>query len=207
MRREAGAPPWTREIAAEGEPERLPLGCPARGLRGVRSMRILVLALSLWSPVLPAQAEEAPAADAPIGPAAQPLPQPAPGGKGPGMGRGYQLNTPGPGRGYPGYRSGPGFAGPAGDPAYESIAPSGLGPGRGPGGGAVPPPRLPLFTGDFPVYGTSPGIGPGQGRQRYRGGPGYPGLRGPGTSYKGHRQYGRPPLYPIRQPQGQDWAE
>ena len=165
-----------------GEPERLPLGRPARGLTRVRSLRVFVLALSFWTLVLLAQAKEASAPDVPVGPVVQPLAQPATGGKGPGMGRSYQRNTPGPGRGYPGYRSGP-------------------------AGAAAPAPNLPPDPGDFPVYGPPPGLGPGYGGQRYRGGPGYPGLRGPGTGYPRHRQYANPPLYPVRPPKGQDRTE
>lgn len=122
-------------------------------------MRILVLALSLWPLVLPAQPEEPPAAGSPPGPSVRPLLQPAP---------------------------------------------SAPGEGLGAGGGAVPELALPPAPADRRVHGPPPGLGRGYGGPRYRGGPGYPGLRGPGTSYPGHRHYGNPPLYPIRPPGGQD---
>lgn len=57
---------------------------------------------------------------------------------------------------------------------------------------------------DFPPYGPPPGWGPPMDRQRQRMGPGYPGLRGPGTGYPQHRQYGNPIRYPAWAPRGSD---
>ena len=166
----------------------------------MRSLRPMPLLLFVGVLSLPVQAQETPVLTSPEGFAALPLTQPAAGGKGPGMGPGYQRGTPGPGRGFPGYRSGPAGAGPARGP----VAPPAAGAGWGAGGGPVPDLALPPDPGDLPVYGPPPGLGRNYGGQRYRGGPGYPGLRGPGTSYPGHRHYGSPPLYPIRPPGGQD---
>lgn len=166
----------------------------------MRFPRPFPLLLTLGALSMPVLAQEQPELTSPEGVVAQPLTQPAPGGKGPGMGRGYQRSTPGPGRGYPGYRSGSAGDGPVRGPAATPAPGLGLGPGKG----TAPGLGLPPNPGDLPVYGPPPGLGPGYGGQRYRGGPGYPGLRGPGTSYPGHRQYGSPPRYPIRPPAGQD---
>jgi len=103
---------------------------------------------------------------------------PAPGGHGPGMGRGYQSQTPSPGQGGPGYRGGY-----SGDPAAVAESPNA--PINSPyHREAVPPSQL---------YGR-----PGYGRGGRGYGVGYPGYRGQGGSgYPQHRQYGNPPRYPA----------
>jgi len=158
----------------------------------------LVVGLSLTNPAHAAS-------QAGDGPTAEPSPLPVPGGKGPGMGRSYQQNTPGPGRGSPGYRAGSGKKAPppvdAAAAAAAARGPQGSGLARqrqAPGLGSPPP------GADYPVYGPPPGLGRGHGGQRFRSGPGYPGLRGPGTGYPRHRQYGSPPLYPSRPSGGQN---
>jgi hypothetical protein len=95
---------------------------------------------------------------------------------------------------YPAYRAG------QSDPAAPAAAPS----SRTRGLGQPPRPSTgdPSVRDNLPLYGPPPGWGPTMDRQRQRMGPGYPGLRGPGTGYPQHRQYGNPIRYPA--PRGSD---
>jgi len=126
------------------------------------------------------------------------------GGKGPGMGRGYQQATPGPGRGSPNYRGGNGGtrettgevatadavdANAVPEMVLESYPGWPRYPGRRGYGLGYP-------YGDqypYPYRGRGAGYGPGRsGGYGY----GYPGYRGRGgTGYPGHRQYASPPYY------------
>ena len=89
------------------------------------------------------------------------------------------------------------------NPAILSFAgiPAGPSTARGLGQPPRPAPDTPTAGQEYPVYGPPPGLGPPMGRQRPGGGPGYPGLRGPGTGYPKHRQYANPPRYPSPAPQ------
>ena len=130
---------------------------------------------------------------------------PAAGGKGPGMGRGYQQSTPGPGRGGQNYRDG-NSGGP--DMPADSVA---MDQAAGEAatttaGEFYPAPGWPQNRGrrgyglGYPYAGQDTysyrgrGAGYSPGRRGY--GYGYPGYRGRGgTGYPGHRQYGSPPFY------------
>jgi hypothetical protein len=169
----------------------------------VRYLRDIIFVLSLSALVILAEAQEVPDSTQAEGVGWQSSPHTAPAGKGPGMGRRYQQIAPGPGRGSPIYRSDPGAARPAAVPkgSVSPASPSQLG---GPGQRRPPALGFPPSSSDVPVYGPPPGFGRSYRGHRPRGGPGYPGLRGPGTGYPRHRQYANPPRYPTRTPEQND---
>jgi hypothetical protein len=165
--------------------------------------RLPTIILCLFFPALSMLAH---AQDYPYPQGSEPVPslQLPPGVKGRGLDRGYRQDTPDPGSGYPGNH--PGATAP-GSPAHPAT---GLQPPVVPGAGEgqLSQPQVPMDAantdGVYPAYGPPPGLGGRYGRQRPRGGPGYPGLRGPGFGYPRHRQYGNPPLYPIQGQQEPD---
>jgi hypothetical protein len=127
------------------------------------------------------------------------------GGKGPGMGRGYQQATPGPGRGHPEYRGG-NSAGPDMPADSMAVDQAAAAAATATDGEFYPAPGWQQYRGRrgyglgypyadqdaYPYRGRGAGYGPG--RRGY--GYGYPGYRGRGgTGYPGHRQYGNPPFY------------
>lgn len=137
----------------------------------------------------------------PVATEPSPQPLPVPESQRPGAGQSDQLHPASRGRGFPGSPSGADQPGPSSGPVTGSPTP--VGPNSGLGLGQRPRRTLdiPSAEQDYPVFGPPPGLGTPMERNRIRGGPGYPGLRGPGTGYPKHRQYANPPRYPSRAPQ------
>lgn len=127
---------------------------------------------------------------------------------GPGMGQGDDSRTPAAGPGSPVDRAARGHADPSAGKLPGSAAPGLSSPqGWSEGWEDRRVPRglgVPAAAEDLPVFGPPPGLGRGSARDRPRGGPGYPGLRGPGTGYPKHRQYGEPPGQGTRAPGNQN---
>jgi hypothetical protein len=158
----------------------------------------LLSAISLLASAQESAAQQLTGADQSIG-------YPYVGGKGPGMGRGYQQAAPGPGRGNPNYRGGNsgGADMPAGSVTVDQAATAAA---AATDEAFYPVPGWPQYRGSrgyglgypYADQGAYPyrrrGAGYGPGRRGY--GYGYPGYRGRGgTGYPGHRQYGNPPFY------------
>lgn len=156
---------------------------------------LILLGLLTAGPALAGDPPAAtPTADAPL-PRGMASGYPPAGGKGPGSRQSYRSGTPGTGQGAPQYQGGRSAPG-AGIPNAPATPPAAATPDAGTAPGQSPRDMQ---------YGTAPDWRAYRYRRApYRGygyGYGYPGYRGlGGGSYRHHRQFGAPPLYPVQPP-------